>query len=294
MYKNVCRHCHAEIECDSKKIFANHVRWCNPEQDNLKYILRCSCLVCQKETTAQSLKLHLKKHDDEEKIKALCKHCSNPIYTKRTQFCSQSCSASFYNSKRDYSKIRVGPEKGWQGPAIPWNIRRARKKGLPDPKPLQRRVTPKGDRKQRVAACWIGFCKCCGKLFHRKYSSHDMLCCSKECRMSIVALNRGRHKKSYLEKSFSDWLISHGVQYETEKTIKNQETGKWYFVDFIFEDLRLIIELDGSHHEQTKEYDTVRDEFLSSLGYRVLRITHKEYQSKEKLQQVCDLLNIKN
>jgi very-short-patch-repair endonuclease len=38
----------------------------------------------------------------------------------------------------------------------------------------------------------------------------------------------------------------------------------------------LIIEVDGPIHEYTVEEDTVRQEFLESLGNKVLRFTNQE------------------
>ena len=47
-----------------------------------------------------------------------------------------------------------------------------------------------------------------------------------------------------------------------------------YTADFCCPELLLVIEVDGSGHltDAGQEHDCVRDEFLSRLGYRVLRI----------------------
>jgi very-short-patch-repair endonuclease len=44
-----------------------------------------------------------------------------------------------------------------------------------------------------------------------------------------------------------------------------------YICDFICAEARVIIELDGSQHLDRAPYDAVRDRFLRSQGYRVLR-----------------------
>ncbi|MBX3650914.1 MAG: endonuclease domain-containing protein [Burkholderiales bacterium] len=44
-----------------------------------------------------------------------------------------------------------------------------------------------------------------------------------------------------------------------------------YVVDFICINEKLIIELDGSQHQQHKDYDAERTAFLEQSGYRVLR-----------------------
>jgi len=44
-----------------------------------------------------------------------------------------------------------------------------------------------------------------------------------------------------------------------------------YIVDFVCHEERLVIELDGSQHQQQTEYDAARSRFLESQGYQVLR-----------------------
>jgi very-short-patch-repair endonuclease len=44
-----------------------------------------------------------------------------------------------------------------------------------------------------------------------------------------------------------------------------------YIVDFICRKLKLIIEIDGSSHFAKDEEDFIRQEFLESQGYTVLR-----------------------
>ena len=45
-----------------------------------------------------------------------------------------------------------------------------------------------------------------------------------------------------------------------------------YIVDFISRKLKLVIEVDGWSHQFKQEEDRIRDEYLQSLGYRVVRI----------------------
>jgi very-short-patch-repair endonuclease len=51
-----------------------------------------------------------------------------------------------------------------------------------------------------------------------------------------------------------------------------------YIVDFFCPGAKLVIEIDGSYHlmGETIEYDRIRDDYLSSLGLRVLRFTNSE------------------
>ncbi len=49
-----------------------------------------------------------------------------------------------------------------------------------------------------------------------------------------------------------------------------------YICDFASLDGKLVIELDGSQHATRLAYDTRRDHFLRSAGFRVLRFWNNE------------------
>jgi very-short-patch-repair endonuclease len=57
---------------------------------------------------------------------------------------------------------------------------------------------------------------------------------------------------------------------------RRQHAIDCFIVDFYARDPRLIIEVDGSIHETQEEYDSMRQAFLESLGYRVLRFTNEQ------------------
>ena len=63
-----------------------------------------------------------------------------------------------------------------------------------------------------------------------------------------------------------------GCQFYRQKPIGD------YIVDFFCPGAKLVVEVDGSHHlaGEKIEYDRIRDEYLSSLGLRVLRFTNTE------------------
>ncbi|WP_228376961.1 endonuclease domain-containing protein [Chryseobacterium vrystaatense] len=46
-----------------------------------------------------------------------------------------------------------------------------------------------------------------------------------------------------------------------------------YIVDFYVKILGLVIEIDGSSHDEKEVYDGIRQEYLESLGLLVFRIT---------------------
>jgi len=51
-----------------------------------------------------------------------------------------------------------------------------------------------------------------------------------------------------------------------------------YIVDFFCPRAKLVIEIDGSQHlvGETIEYDRIRDDYLSSLGLRVMRFNNND------------------
>ncbi len=66
-----------------------------------------------------------------------------------------------------------------------------------------------------------------------------------------------------------------------------------YIVDFICLHKKLIIELDGEHHEFQKNYDARRTIFLERHGYCVMRFSNSYLFNKDQelLEEiVCKLL----
>ena len=63
-----------------------------------------------------------------------------------------------------------------------------------------------------------------------------------------------------------------GYQFYRQKPIGD------YIVDFFCPRAKLVIEVDGSQHlyDETIEYDRIRDDYLSSLGLRILRFTNTD------------------
>ena len=49
-----------------------------------------------------------------------------------------------------------------------------------------------------------------------------------------------------------------------------------YIVDFVYRRLNLIIKIDGSSHQSKSESDFKRQEYLSGLGYQIIRFSEAE------------------
>jgi len=93
--------------------------------------------------------------------------------------------------------------------------------------------------------------------------------------------NLGRHKRSWMELTFEEYLKYNNIQgWDTEIHFWNEELRKNYFPDFIFEEKKLIIELDGTQHRKTVEKDAIRDKWFTGKGYEVVRISHPEFKER--------------
>ena len=78
-----------------------------------------------------------------------------------------------------------------------------------------------------------------------------------------------------------DCLKNFPVMVHRQKVI-----GK-YIVDFYIASAQIVIEIDGTQHyeECGKQYDTVRDTYLKSLGFTVLRYSNADINLR--FESVC-------
>lgn len=227
-----------------------------------KFQLLCSCIVCKKQLTVQSLKMHAASHTKQSTC-IVCNAQFRDISQNRV-FCSSSCSATHNNSNR---VCRPGPSPGF------------------------------GEGVKRV--CKFSYCEQCSTVIQHKHSKTCSTAC-KKMQLSQKAkhhslktrTNRNPHKQSYMERSFADWIQSQGFILDEsvipEYKVHNFEHNRTYFIDFYFPLLNLAVELDGSQHLKTKEADSVRDRFLSTCGIHVFRISHREYRNKSKIPELLE------
>lgn len=88
--------------------------------------------------------------------------------------------------------------------------------------------------------------------------------------------NRTALRKQLTAAEATLWNALRGSQLEGRKFIRQHSIGN-YIADFYCKEERLIIELDGHGHFTTggQQYDSERDEWLTSLEYTVLRFENK-------------------
>ena len=82
----------------------------------------------------------------------------------------------------------------------------------------------------------------------------------------------------------------YGLQFRRQYPIGN------YIVDFICREKKLIIEIDGGQHNETKNctYDNLRTKFLESLGFRVIRYWNSDIDNNiegifQDLKNQCNI-----
>ena len=87
------------------------------------------------------------------------------------------------------------------------------------------------------------------------------------------------------------WAEIKGKQLKGVK-FRRQHPIPPYIVDFYEAKMKLVVEVDGDTHEEQKEYDTSRTDYLKRRGYDVLRFTNEEIHQYligvlEKLREFC-------
>lgn len=242
---------------------ANHNRWHHYTEDTSSKFLRAiCCLQCKIETTVQSFKAHINKHDIVSNFGS-CLHCGR-VLTNKTKFCTRSCAAHYSNARKDYTKFKPGPKPN---------------------------IIPKITKVKQCVIC---------NTFHPRKGKT----CGEKCKLKLMSLkaneridngwnpqeHRCRSRPSFLEKSFEDWLISIKFNnYIKNKTFRCGE--KIYFGDFFFPEKGILIELDGKQHQQSREYDEMRDVNIQRFyGVKTIRISYEEYMKKSQIDVILKAL----
>jgi len=81
------------------------------------------------------------------------------------------------------------------------------------------------------------------------------------------------------------WYFLRGHRLNGYK-FKRQVPGGQYIVDFVCQQKKLIIELDGEPHQMQRQYDHDRTIYLNLIGYKVLR-----YWNHDVFQKINDILD---
>ena len=130
---------------------------------------------------------------------------------------------------------------------------------------------------------WWFLCVKHGVVFMRKYSSYTNLPFNPALKERAKKLRKAGNLPEVLI-----WQQIHkkkfkGYDFDRQKIIGN------YIVDFFCLDCNVVIEIDGSSHDNKVEYDAKRDAFLEELGLVVIHISAKDVL--KNLQDVMKMLN---
>ena len=71
------------------------------------------------------------------------------------------------------------------------------------------------------------------------------------------------------------WQVLRALPNEQSHFRRQAPIGS-YIADFVHHRAKLVIEVDGGQHDERKDRDRVRDAWLESQGYRVLRFWNNE------------------
>ena len=92
----------------------------------------------------------------------------------------------------------------------------------------------------------------------------------------MATTSRARQlRKDSTQAELTLWRHVRGRQLAGWKFRRQVPLGQ-YIVDFVCFERRLIVELDGGHHQDQAVYDNHRTEWLESQGFRVLRFWNNE------------------
>ena len=94
-----------------------------------------------------------------------------------------------------------------------------------------------------------------------------------------------RHRMTKEERIIWQHLRAHRLE---GFHFRRQQVISGYIVDFYCHKARLVVEIDGPIHASQIEYDAHRDQVLSALGLKILRIKNSEVH--ESLPQALALI----
>lgn len=92
-----------------------------------------------------------------------------------------------------------------------------------------------------------------------------------------------RKNQTGAERRFGFLLGLLGIPIAAQYPVKREDCDSFYILDFYLPTLNLIVEIDGEYHEadEMREKDSIRDEFLKTKGFKVIRLTNRQvYNTK--------------
>jgi very-short-patch-repair endonuclease len=82
-----------------------------------------------------------------------------------------------------------------------------------------------------------------------------------------------RHESTDAERCL--WVHLRGKQLKGFK-FRRQHAFERFIIDFYCAEAKLVIEVDGPTHDYSQQEDAIRQEFIESLGFCILRLTNEQ------------------
>lgn len=274
----------------------------------------CSCIICRATKSAKGIHSHYigahgtkeqkasftglgqsrtkSTSHDKQKAKAAarrieyakspnqCRYCnSNLVYNKKNQsFCSSSCMATYWNARKDYTKFKTGPSKGYKfnGRNLPKIICDFCQERVPALRPIE------------VFRCCI--CKTWSK-----GKESRKLCGKKQCRTEYMRGRTGgfrinstkKHRSVYngyqmdsgAELAFAKLLDAYSIKWhKNTTTFFTYDSNRKYYPDFYLPDFDAWIEIKGKYYF---------NEVLDPLKWASIHNLEVIWSDNIKLPAVC-------
>jgi very-short-patch-repair endonuclease len=105
--------------------------------------------------------------------------------------------------------------------------------------------------------------------------------------MSDAMIQRARElRRSQTPHEQDLWRELRAKRFSGFKFRRQAPIGR-YIVDFVCFSMKVIVELDGSQHQDNQDYDAARDQWLTEQGFCVLRFWNNQWaQQREAVLEV--------
>lgn len=95
-----------------------------------------------------------------------------------------------------------------------------------------------------------------------------------------------RKKLTYAEKVMKKLLLKFKIKFRTQRQFG------FYIVDFLIPEKRIAIEIDGEYHNERKEYDNKRTNYLEKIWeIKVIRFSNSYILNERNHENIKEIIN---
>ncbi|WP_368543051.1 endonuclease domain-containing protein [Enterobacter soli] len=99
--------------------------------------------------------------------------------------------------------------------------------------------------------------------------------------MDIIRSHAKRLRRELTNEENRLWYLLRGRRFAHYKFRRQHPVGN-YILDFACCEARLAVELDGGQHDENREYDRQRTQWLNQKGWHVIRFWNNELGNSEE------------